>query len=479
MPEQELEKLLGGFAADTLTQEERFRLYAAALQDQALFNALSDEQALKELLSDPAVRRRLIQALKQPATSEARSERSWWDWFRRPAGLAVAGGLAATIFAVAFGTSIYQESLDRAAQSVATEAAQQAAPSIQVPQPPPPRQPAEPEPRLTAKQLADSATAPAQTEPLTNKPARREQPTPALPEKQPKAKTTGDNAQPPRERDASREQPRAPAADKTAEQATASADKKSFAGSPAPAASAPAAVPSLRQTQADSSAAGLITPKLSARALFYGEDPSRTEGMAQENERAMQQPAEPAPQTNRMERRMDQFASAGKAAGSAGQLKPLGLRYSFVTRGPDGQSQEVTASTAAGSTEPVRITVETTQDAYLQILQNLGSAGTRLWWPSQETGKISLKVLAGKRTEIPMPPPAEGGLLSLTVRLSLKPFAPLTMQEVGMLDRFSANLLVESISPSRPAGLDEEATYVMNNSSSPTAQLAVEIPLAR
>ncbi|MDR4479390.1 MAG: hypothetical protein R3B37_06525 [Nitrospira sp.] len=139
MPEQELEKLLGGFAADTLTQEERFRLYAAALQDQALFNALSDEQALKELLSDPAVRRRLIQALKQPATSEARSERSWWDWFRRPAGLAVAGGLAATIFAVAFGTSIYQESLDRAAQSVATEAAQQAAPSIQVPQPPPPK----------------------------------------------------------------------------------------------------------------------------------------------------------------------------------------------------------------------------------------------------------------------------------------------------------------------------------------------------
>jgi len=51
MAEHELEKLLGGFSADTLTAEERQQLYAAALHDQQLFNALANEQALKDLLA--------------------------------------------------------------------------------------------------------------------------------------------------------------------------------------------------------------------------------------------------------------------------------------------------------------------------------------------------------------------------------------------------------------------------------------------
>ena len=65
MSEPDLEKLLGGFAADTLTAEERKQLYTAALNDQQLFNALAGEQALKELLSDPDVRRRLLASLEQ------------------------------------------------------------------------------------------------------------------------------------------------------------------------------------------------------------------------------------------------------------------------------------------------------------------------------------------------------------------------------------------------------------------------------
>ena len=121
MPEHDLEKLLGGFAANTLTPEERSQLYTASLQDQQLFNALADEQALKELLSDPAVRRKLLEALKRPNTAEAGGSLPWWAWFKRPAGLAFAGGLAAVIFALAFGTRIYQESLDRAVQSVTTD----------------------------------------------------------------------------------------------------------------------------------------------------------------------------------------------------------------------------------------------------------------------------------------------------------------------------------------------------------------------
>ena len=432
MPEHDLEKLLGGFAANTLTPEERSQLYTASLQDQQLFNALADEQALKELLSDPAVRRKLLEALKRPNTAEAGGSLPWWAWFKRPAGLAFAGGLAAVIFALAFGTRIYQESLDRAAQSVTTEDAKQAKPSVQAPQ-------SADSPRSPDAKSRLKANAP-------DEPTKRERSTPTPEEQYPAAKAARDNAVPLRERDESRKQAHAPltAAGKIAEPATALADKKLSTGVQAPPATpAPAVAP----------AASVAAPKKSARALFYGEPSPRadTGSLAQESKQAKQ----------------------------LGQVKPLGLRYSFVTRGLDGQSQEVNAATVGASKEPMRITVETSQDAYLQILQNLGSAGTRLWWPPQETGKISLKLLAGKRSEIPLPPPAENGLLALTIRLSPKPFGPLTMQEVGMLDRFSANLIIESVSPADTSGAQEQATYVVNPEASPMAQLAVDIPISQ
>jgi hypothetical protein len=53
MTPQEIEKLLGGYATNTLSSEERTALFDAALGNQTLFDALADEQALKELLDDP------------------------------------------------------------------------------------------------------------------------------------------------------------------------------------------------------------------------------------------------------------------------------------------------------------------------------------------------------------------------------------------------------------------------------------------
>jgi hypothetical protein len=148
MSEHELEKLLGGFAADTLTPQERQKLFVSALQDQQLLNALADEQALKELLTDPVVRRRLLDILPQTNLSRLSGSLSWWEWLRRPAGLTFAGGLAAAIVAVVIGTKVYQDSLKQPAQSVATEesrptaspapappASQPARPSIVEPQP--------------------------------------------------------------------------------------------------------------------------------------------------------------------------------------------------------------------------------------------------------------------------------------------------------------------------------------------------------
>ncbi len=432
MADHELEHLLGGFAADTLTPEERKRLYSAALQDQQLFNALADEQALKELLADPDVRLRLLQALQQPSRSTTGGAVSWWAWFRKPAGLAWAGGIAAAVFAIAFGSRIYQESLDRAGQSVVTEEARPAAPSNEPTQPSMQAAPTAAAPQLKSKEKAG----PAKKESRADKQVRREHPAPASTQEGRDAQSLASRHRD--ERDESIRQTPSPSVEKNVEHTDASADRKIAASAPPPAeAPPPAAAPTRMQAPAGLSAAGAPAQKKSARELFYGEVSER----------------------------------------SAGQMKPLGLRYSFVTRGTDGRSQEVTAAVAARSNEPVRITVEATQESYMQLLQNLGSAGTRLWWPPQETGKISLKLQVGTRTEIPMPPPAENGLITLIIRLSSKPFGPLTMQEVGMLDRFSANLLIETVAPGMIPNVQEQATYVVSQDAATGSQLAVEIPV--
>jgi hypothetical protein len=97
MRPQDIEKLLGGYATGTLTEEEREALFRAALSDQKLFNALADEQALKELLDDPSARRQLIHALE---THKEPLFRRFSTWLGRPSSWAVAGSVAAAVLVV-------------------------------------------------------------------------------------------------------------------------------------------------------------------------------------------------------------------------------------------------------------------------------------------------------------------------------------------------------------------------------------------
>jgi hypothetical protein len=85
--------LLGGYATESLTEAERNELLRAALDDQELFDALVEEEGLRELLHDPAARQEVLAVLEQP---------TGWErvraWFERPAtlvDLAAIGGLAA------------------------------------------------------------------------------------------------------------------------------------------------------------------------------------------------------------------------------------------------------------------------------------------------------------------------------------------------------------------------------------------------
>ena len=48
MSRDEVRKLLGGYATSTLTQAEQEALFAAALEDQELFEALVKEQPVRD-----------------------------------------------------------------------------------------------------------------------------------------------------------------------------------------------------------------------------------------------------------------------------------------------------------------------------------------------------------------------------------------------------------------------------------------------
>jgi hypothetical protein len=93
MTNEDIRKLLGGYATNTLTESERKALFEAALEDQKLFDALQEEDALKELLSDAASRDQIRGALDEPRRAP------WWSrrWTWASALAAAAAGILALV----------------------------------------------------------------------------------------------------------------------------------------------------------------------------------------------------------------------------------------------------------------------------------------------------------------------------------------------------------------------------------------------
>src|SRR5262245_26988837 len=452
MPEHELEKLLGGFAADTLTPEERKKLFTAALQDQQLFNALADEQELKELLADPAVRRRLLQALNQTGPSGAAS--SWLNWLRRPATLAYAGGLAVAVLAVVLSTKVYQESLRQATQS-AREDVQPVSPPLPAPPASEPSQAPLTDTELKEKSQVAPAV-PEKKERLKDKSATREKTTATKPQVQSHLGSR-DDLRLRSEQDGTRERGPAKALGKSAEDTMVSGSKQE-ANAP-PRATAPE--PTIMQEMAPAAGAQAA----GARALFYGEAPGSSDiSMLLQEERAKQPYAQPAPEANRPERKMDRLAPTSKAADVSTQVKPLGLRYSFVVQEENGRDREVDAITARQNSGQAYLTVEANQNAYLQIWKT-GAGTPQLLFPEKESGQISMRITGGQRQRLPLPTGSD----SITVRLSRMPFGPVSRQEAVMLG-LSPNQIQETTT-----GQPEQATYIINQDPSVTAQIAVEV----
>ena len=105
------EQIIGGYATDTLSEDEKRQLFEAALEDQTLFEALADEEALKALLADPESRQRILESLQASGNPQGTpvTHGSWLGWFRQPSSLAWAGSIAAVGLALIFGWQLEKE----------------------------------------------------------------------------------------------------------------------------------------------------------------------------------------------------------------------------------------------------------------------------------------------------------------------------------------------------------------------------------
>jgi hypothetical protein len=163
MNHEQARKLLGGYATNSLTEAERKALFEAALDDQELFDALQQEDALKELLADPVSRNQVQQALAQSPVSGA----AWWSRWRVWGG--VAGAVAAAVMIIAVIRSNEPPKEMARVQSPSQMSAQDSTPAIPTPAEPRLKQP-EPAPRkaLRAARAAQPANGPTSTDAVTN-----------------------------------------------------------------------------------------------------------------------------------------------------------------------------------------------------------------------------------------------------------------------------------------------------------------------
>ena len=109
MEREQLDRLLAEYATGGLSEEERKALFAAALEDQELFDQLIEEDALREAIELPGARNRLIDALQEdevpvaaaPARlpkAEPRRQPLWLAWAAGIGVVFVSGALTYMMF---------------------------------------------------------------------------------------------------------------------------------------------------------------------------------------------------------------------------------------------------------------------------------------------------------------------------------------------------------------------------------------------
>ena len=502
MEPRDLEKLLGGYATNTLTNEERQALFDAALHDQTLFNTLADEQALKELLDHPQHRQQLLRSLQQ---SQPETRASWLSqalaWTQQSSNIAIAGSVVVALLAFTFVVRLIDDVGPVPSSLDSKRGVKPPAPTSK----PMPFQPTEPAPPVTP-------SVPPNEPPLTPSDSKRSSST---------------------RLEASPQAPLLPAPSLMAKRKSRAVANRAGEEAQDEAESELADIPVSALSEMDGpTAKDRLSPqngwRISARELFYQTTPKiGTEHQSIQGRRqafSRMRPESTARSkslpTNELSK-IEQFADASTQPGDqetlSAQLKaskpeirkfhpsdtpkeepsmdvlPLGLRYSLLQQQPDGTFSEVDISTPRASTEMVQLTVETNQPGYLYVFRSVDKKWRVLFpfgleGPSSED--ISALVEGRTRYTIPFSESLHGtigpqshvtiifsrkSLLKIDEVLRSVSAQPLTGQP--QLQTVPATLLIEQTNLTRPDGSTENAVYVADAASPSASHLDLYFPL--
>ena len=214
------------------------------------------------------------------------------------------------------------------------------------------------------------------------------------------------------------------------------------------------------------------------------------------------------------------LSSGGAAVIRAGYVaKPLGLRYSILRNGGEGDYREVPPDTVFRSGDRIRVAVEVNDPGYLYIAMKGASGTWRVLFPTADIDGGNNRVESGRQFVIPSAPgrfafdqqPGEERIFIVLARQpepSLEqliyslgsgsvspasaPVAPsseppktlIAQASFGdpLIDRlhsavFARDLVFEKVDDSTPGEKKENAVYVLNRTGSPDSRLVADLVL--
>lgn len=410
------EHLLGGYATNTLTDEEKQQLFKAALQDQILFDALADEEALKSMLADPEARQRILaslQATEHPGG--VTRERGGWGWVRQPSHLAWAGSLVALGLVLIFGWQMEKEwgpviSQEQEARSSSSrdEVVFQAQKHSEEGKAPVRKEALE---RKAAQTEGIEAETQSISEPASQVEANevdRLRQNPAVAKKESDAR---EKSQAMRRQRANEQVGHAPSIPSASDQPKDGRTVQSLA---VPEASEEAMADKVPQATApgrfaDQAEGEASVSPPSAQELFYaasaslGDEliPSRKDTDRHTPGETLRLEVKPSVKGKRSAEVVEQAPVSESISHSA-----MGIRYSFVRQTKDGEDEEVENRQITGNWSQIRLAVESNVSGYLYVLASLGNGKWQKLLPIDTAKTVKtegwINVQSFQRVEFPL-----------------------------------------------------------------------------
>lgn len=474
------EHLLGGYATNTLTDEEKRRLFEAALHDQTLFDALADEEALKAMLADPEGRQRILATLQTTEHSGGVTKKrgGWWRWFRQPSHLAWAGSLVALGLVLIFGWQMEKEwGLLVSQEEEAARSSKRDEVVLQAQKPPDESKAPLPKEVLERKATQTEETG-AELQ-STPEPTPREKPhkverfrqVPAEAKRESHAREKGQVVQP---QQANEHIPQAPSSSALSKSKLEAAPETPEVVMPGMVSQATPTPPGRFADQAVEEAP--LSPP-SAQELFYAssgfladevvaekKDNDRVDqGSDQALRGALSKAMKPSSRKKALSFPLERDVAGGRAVPTA-----RGIRYSFVQHTKAGKDEEVESRQIIGNWSDIRLAVESNVSGYLYVLASLGNGKWQKLVPIDTATTVKtegwINVKSFQRVEFPLGQVTNAlgkpVVSSLTVLLSPEPLDDLgqwlgsdVAKDRLLIEHTDGVLFVVQIEPGKEAPL--------------------------